>query len=101
MKVALCKLDEIPAEGAKVVDFFGREVLVMNVEGRPKAVLNICLHLGGPMVREGEKLVCQWHRAEFDCQSGRRLKEPAPPDSRLIMLPVRVDGDALYYVYGE
>ena len=28
MKVPLCSIDEIPNEGAKVIDFCGREVLV-------------------------------------------------------------------------
>ncbi len=51
MKVPLCKVDDIPAEGTATVDFFDREVLVMNVDGAPKAIMNVCLHLGGPLPR--------------------------------------------------
>ena len=101
MKVPLCKLEDIPEEGTMTVDFFGREVLIYKVEGKPKAVLNICMHLGGPMKREGDKLVCQWHGAEFGLARGNRLKGPAPPDSKLIFLPTRIEDGELTYVYGE
>ncbi len=101
MKVELCKIDEIPEEGAKAVDFFGREVLVFTWGGRPKAVLNICMHLGGPMTRQGDRLVCGWHGAAFGAGDGRCIEGPARPDSRLIVLPTRVEDGALRYVYGE
>lgn len=101
MKVSLCPLEGIPNEGAKTIDFFGREVLVFKTDGNPKAVLNVCIHLGGPLQREGDRLICQWHGAEFDCQHGKTLKGPAHPDSRLITLPTRVEDGALTYVYGE
>jgi nitrite reductase/ring-hydroxylating ferredoxin subunit len=90
MKVPLVSVDQIPAEGSATVDFFGREVLVMNVDGAPKAVLNVCLHLGGPLCRDGDKLVCEWHTAEFDIRDGRRLKGPARADTRLLILPTRI-----------
>jgi nitrite reductase/ring-hydroxylating ferredoxin subunit len=101
MKVALCKGEEIPDEGVKSLDFFGREALVLNVNGETKAVLNYCMRLGGPMKREKDKLVCAWHGAEFDCAKGTHLKGPARPDSQLIILPTRVEDGVLTYVYGE
>ncbi len=101
MKAPLCKINEIPETGVKKIDFFGREALVMKVDGQPKAVLNTCVHLGGPMRREGDKLICEWHGAEFDCDQGRCLKEPAAPDSRLMILPTRIEAGVLTYVYGE
>ena len=101
MKVALCRVAEIPAEGAKTVDFFGREILVYQHDGRPKAVLNACMHLGGPMTRQGDRMVCTWHGAAFGCSDGRRLEGPARPDARLITLPTRVEDGVLTYVYGE
>lgn len=101
MKVALCTVDEIPQEGTKTIDFFGREVLVYRVEGAPKAVMNTCLHLGGPLAMNGENFVCAWHNAEFSCHDGRRVKGPAKTDSRLMFLPTRVEDGILKYVYGE
>ncbi|MEW6324963.1 MAG: Rieske (2Fe-2S) protein [Nitrospirota bacterium] len=101
MKAPLCKVEEIPGEGIKTVDFFGREVLVLKINGEARAILNYCMHLGGPMTRENDKLVCAWHAAEFDCAKGTCLKGPARPDSRLIILPTRVEDGVLTYVYGE
>jgi nitrite reductase/ring-hydroxylating ferredoxin subunit len=101
MKVPLIKIEDIPDEGTKAVDFFGREVLVMNVEGTPKAVMNACLHLGGPLERQGDKLVCGWHGAEFACTGGQRLKGPARPETRLMFLPTCIEDGTLIYVYGE
>lgn len=66
----------------QTVDFFGREVLMMNVGGSPRAIMNIYMHLGGPMTRQADKLVCEWQGAEFQCGEGMCLKGPARPDSR-------------------
>jgi nitrite reductase/ring-hydroxylating ferredoxin subunit len=94
-------VDEIPVEGTKTVDFFGRQVLVYRIDGTPRAVANVCLHLGGPLQQEGEKFVCQWHGAEFSCVNGQRLKGPARAEARLMFLPTRIENGTLLYVYGE
>ena len=101
MKVPLCKVEEIPEDGTKTVEFFGREVLVMKVSGIPKAIANVCMHLGGPLQREGDKLTCSWHGAEYACVDGRRIKGPARKDSQLMFLPTRIEDGTLTYVYGE
>lgn len=63
--------------------------------------MSTCLHLGGPLHREGNKLVCAWHGAEFDLDDGHRLKGPARVDARLMVLPTRIEDGVLSYVYGE
>jgi nitrite reductase/ring-hydroxylating ferredoxin subunit len=101
VRVPLCRLDEIPADGAKSVEFFGREVLVMRIQEHPRAIMNVCMHLGGPLHREGERLVCAWHGAEFSCANGRHLAGPGREDARLLTLPVVVEDGMVTYVYGE
>ncbi|HLV98329.1 MAG TPA: Rieske 2Fe-2S domain-containing protein [Ktedonobacterales bacterium] len=101
MKVPLCNVDEIPEEGAKAIDFFGREALVVKVNGTPKAIMSTCLHLGGPLHCEENKLVCAWHGAEFALDDGRRLKGPVRADARLMVLPTRIEDGVLSYVWGE
>ena len=101
MKAPLCPVIEIPDEGVKAVDFFGRSVLVYKVNGRPRAIANVCLHLGGPLQYEGEKFVCAWHGAEYSRSDGRRLAGPARQDARLMVLPTRIEDGMLIYVYGE
>lgn len=101
MKVPLCKMESIRGGAIQTVDFLGREVLVFEVDGEPKAFLNYCMHVGGPMKRVDDELVCEWHGAEFTCGTGERLKGPARPGSRLIALPTTVEDGLLQYHYGD
>lgn len=101
MKAPLCAVADIPEEGAKEVDFFGRSVLVYKADGQPRAIANVCLHLGGPLECKGDTFVCQWHGAEFARRDGRRLAGPARQDARLMTLPTRIEDGVLTYVYGE
>lgn len=97
----LCKVSEIPNEGSKLVEFFGRSVHVYKVQGKPVAIANTCLHFGGPLECQAGKFVCAWHQAEFSMEDGRRLAAPAPAQSKLMFLSTRVDGDDFNYVWGE
>ena len=101
MKTRLLALDEIPAEGSRKIDFFGREALVYLHEGEPRAVMNSCMHLGGPLELKGDVFVCGWHGARFSCADGACSHGPAARGSKLMFLPTRVEQGALYYVYGE
>jgi nitrite reductase/ring-hydroxylating ferredoxin subunit len=101
MKHELIKLSDIPAEGSRVVPFFGRDLHVYRANGKLRAVANTCLHLGGPLACKNGEFVCPWHGARFDMTSGARLDGPAPKGSRLMSVPVRAEGDALFYVWGE
>ncbi len=99
MRVPLTPVADIPDEGAVTVDFFGREAFVLNVDGRPRAVMNVCMHLGGPLELQGDRFVCGWHQAEYD-RGGRRVSGPGGAASRLMLLPTQVEDGTLYYVYG-
>jgi nitrite reductase/ring-hydroxylating ferredoxin subunit len=97
MKVPLCPIEEIPENGTKTVTFFEREVVAIKVEGEVKVYLNICPHLGGSLRREGSKLICQSHHAEFDGRNGHCLSGPAHPESRLLRVPVCVEEGMVTY----
>jgi nitrite reductase/ring-hydroxylating ferredoxin subunit len=101
MKAALCKLTDIPAAGATRVDFFGREALVYLADGEPRAVVNACTHLGGPLDLKNGQLVCGWHGARFDAASGDTRSGPAGTCQHALMLPTRVEDGVLNYVWGE
>lgn len=101
MKYPLCKTEEIPDQGTKLIPFFGREVHVYKVNGTPKAAVSICTHFGGPLECKDGKFVCQWHNAEFAMEDGRGLIAPAPSDSKLMFLSTRVEDSNLNYVWGE
>jgi nitrite reductase/ring-hydroxylating ferredoxin subunit len=101
MREPLIPMSEIPEEGAVTADLLGREVLVMLLNGKPRAYVNVCMHHGGPLSLNGDTFVCDWHGSTFEARSGRALSGPVRPDARLIMLPTRVEDGLLTYVYDE
>jgi nitrite reductase/ring-hydroxylating ferredoxin subunit len=101
MRHELCKTAEVPESGSLIVPFFGRELHVFRTGGRIRAAANVCLHFGGPLECRDGKLVCPWHNAEYDMQTGARIGGPAPPGSKLMFVSTQDEGDALFYVWGE
>lgn len=101
MKAPLCKLADIPESGTAKIDFFGREALVYYVAGEPKAVIDACTHLGGPLELKNGKLVCAWHGARFDAASGETVSGPNGTCAHTLMLPTLIEDGVLTYVYGE
>jgi nitrite reductase/ring-hydroxylating ferredoxin subunit len=101
MKKPLIRVSDIPQDGTVTADFLGREVLVMLLNGKPRAYLDVCMHHGGPLTLEADAFTCDWHGSRFDARTGHALSGPVRPDARLIMLPTRVENGVLTYVYGE
>jgi nitrite reductase/ring-hydroxylating ferredoxin subunit len=101
VQVELAPVEDIPEKGVKKVDFFGREVLLTKTDGKPRAIMNCCMHLGGPLEQDGDKLVCAWHQAEWDLSSGKMITGPGRPDARLMILPTKVIDGILNYVYAD
>ena len=101
MKHELCKIADVPTVGSQIVPFFGREPHLYRSGGKIRAVANVCLRFGGPLDCQDGKFVCFWRNASFDMATGERLDGPASKGSRLMFLSTRVEGDALYYVWGE
>lgn len=102
MKHPLSPVAEIPDQGSKIVDFFGRSVHVYKVNGKPKAVANTCMHFGGPLEMGDDcTFTCRWHGAKFNVEDGARQEGPAPSQSKLMFLSTKVEDGTLYYVWGE
>lgn len=101
MRHPLIPVSDIPQEGAATAELLGREVLVMLLNGKPRAFVNVCMHHGGPLELEGDRFTCQWHGAQYDARTGHALSGPVRPDARLIMLPTRVEEGILVYAYDK
>ena len=101
MRQPLIEVSDIPESGTVTADLFGREVLVTIVNGKPRAFINVCMHHGGPLAREGDHFTCGWHGSQFDVRTGKALSGPVRPDARLIMLPTHVEDGALVYTYED
>ena len=98
MEQPIIAVNEVPESGTVRAEFFRRPVIVTKVDGRPRVFVDSCPHFGGPLEREGERLVCGWHMAEF-ALDGRCLRGPARADSRVVVLPTRVIDGVVTYVY--
>ncbi len=101
MREQLIPLSDIPEHGTVTADLGGREVLVMLLNGKPRAYINVCMHHGGPLTLNEDTFTCEWHGSTFDARTGHALSGPVRPDARLMMLPTRVEDGFLIYVYDE
>lgn len=102
MKVDLCRLDDVPTEGALSVEFFGRTLQVVRTGGgRAVAYADVCTHFRGPLECRDGAFVCAWHGAVFDRDSGERRDGPAPAGSRLMRLSTVEEEGMLRYVWAE
>jgi 3-phenylpropionate/trans-cinnamate dioxygenase ferredoxin subunit len=91
----VCRVEELPPGGRKIVEVRGRTVGVFNVHGTYYALLNRCPHRNAPLClgpitgliegpepykielsREGEVLHCPWHGWEFDITNGHSVFNP-------------------------
>ncbi|MBM4272935.1 MAG: Rieske 2Fe-2S domain-containing protein [Deltaproteobacteria bacterium] len=78
----------------KEVEVDGAKVLLVRLKGRFFAIGGECSHYGGPLAEgalSGSRVVCPWHQATFNVQTGEVLEPPALDD--LARFEVRVEGD--------
>jgi nitrite reductase/ring-hydroxylating ferredoxin subunit len=61
MKEPLIRVSDIPQGGTVTADLLGLEVLVMLLNGKPRAYLNVCMQHGGSLTLEGDAFTCDWH----------------------------------------
>ena len=86
------RVEEVPPGSLRTVHVKGRAVCLANVEGRLYAVSDTCTHAqislsGGALM--GRQVICPWHGAMFDLETGRATCGPAEDPVRTY--PVRVD----------
>jgi len=79
-KIIAGKVSEIPPGKMIKISIDGKEIVVSNVDGDFYAVDDSCTHSGASLSEgslEGCTITCGWHKAEFDCKSGKLVKFPA------------------------
>jgi nitrite reductase/ring-hydroxylating ferredoxin subunit len=78
-KIIVCKTSEV--EPGKMIKktFDGLDILIANIDGKYYATDDSCTHSGSSL-SEGElndcTITCGWHKAEFDCKTGKLSKFP-------------------------
>ena len=79
--------DELAPDGMRKVEADGVGILLSrSSSGNICAISSVCGHFGGPLEegdREGDTVVCPWHKSRFDLCSGEAIDGPAVfPQSR-------------------
>jgi nitrite reductase/ring-hydroxylating ferredoxin subunit/uncharacterized membrane protein len=73
--------DELAQDGMRRVEVDGASVLLSRCSsGDICAISAVCNHFGGPLEegdREGDTVVCPWHKSRFDLRSGEAIDGPA------------------------
>lgn len=91
--VAVAKVEEIPEGGRKIVEIDGLTIGVFHHKGGWYALLNRCLHRGGPVATGkimDDSIVCPWHGYTYNITTGRLLLDPT---AKLETYPVSIVDD--------
>src|SRR5712692_1407336 len=87
VKVGDC--DEIPVGKMKHVEVNGKEILIVNVNGKYYAMSDRCGHKNTLLSLgslNGNTVTCPFHAAQFEVTTGQKVKEPSlvvPPIDKL------------------
>lgn len=99
----VCATAEVPAGGKKYFNIKGKEIVIVNVDGKFYAIHNWCTHEQGDLsagTLKGNVLKCPEHGAEFDVTNGKVLLGPDDGDPASIEhatgYETSVRGDEVY-----
>ena len=77
--VEVAKTTDITNGQMIAVNIEGKEILVINYDGKYFAINGRCPHMGGELVKgklEGKIITCPRHGAQFDVTTGNCIKGP-------------------------
>jgi 3-phenylpropionate/trans-cinnamate dioxygenase ferredoxin subunit len=77
--VEVAKVEEIPVGTMKGFTVAGKEILVVNYQGKLYAIGKICTHAGGDLSKgklEGNIVTCPRHGSKFDVTTGKNVAGP-------------------------
>ena len=92
-------VENLPIGAVKNITAGGKEILIVNVNGRYYAINNICNHSGaelheGAIVNDKE-LICPWHSAKWNIQTGELIWFPQKLKNQETY-PVVVENNNIY-----
>mgnify|MGYP001265146512 CR=1 FL=1 len=79
-KIFACKKDDVKSGTMKKITVDGKEIVITNVNDNFFACSETCTHSGASLSEgtlDGDKIICGWHGAQFDCKTGTLVKFPA------------------------
>ena len=91
--VKVAEQGEIEENTGRLIEVRGRQIALLRKGDIYYALDNTCTHRGGPLaegaIEQGE-VVCPWHGAHFDLETGQPTRPPAAVEVNTY--PVRVRG---------
>ena len=91
--IKVAETTEVPPSKMKKVKVDGKEILIVDVEGKYYAIGNKCTHRGGDLSKgslSGKVVKCPRHGAKFDVTTGEVATGPAKKSETTF--EVRVEG---------
>ena len=73
-KVKVCETSDVPQGKLHKVSIEGKEILLVNLDGKYYAMDDTCTHAGASLSDgklDGSVVTCDWHGAQFNCNTGR------------------------------
>ncbi len=97
-KIIAGKISDIPPGKMIKISVDGKDVMVANIDGDFCAMDDSCTHSGASLSEgslDGCTVTCGWHKAEFDCKTGKLVKFPAKINN-LASYDVTVESDNVF-----
>lgn len=91
--VEVAKLDEVPAGKMKHIELNGKEIMIVNLDGKFYALNDRCSHTNAPLSMghiQDSILKCPMHGARFDITTGKKVSDPKMPSFNIDSLPVNM-----------
>lgn len=91
--VEVAKLDEVPAGKMKHIELNGKEIMIVNLDGKFYALNDRCSHTNAPLSMghiQDSILTCPMHGARFDINTGKKVSDPKMPSFNIDSLPVNM-----------
>lgn len=96
-KLFLINSEDIPDNSAKGITKEGENYLVIKLGGKIYVYEDRCSHQDMPISEnyeiDGEKIICNWHGAEFDIKTGKNLSMPAPAPIKKLIVEIDENGN--------
>jgi nitrite reductase/ring-hydroxylating ferredoxin subunit len=92
------KVADIPPGKMIKISVDGKDIMIANIDGNFCAMDDSCTHSGASLSEgslEGCTVTCGWHKAEFDCKTGKLVKFPAKINN-LASYNVTVESDNVF-----
>ena len=101
--VEIAKTTDITNCQMKAINVEGKEILIINYDGKYFAINGRCTHIGGELVKgklEGKIVTCPRHGAQFDVTTGSCIRRPRiglfrPKSKDIVTYEVKVESDSV------